>query len=253
MRWLGGIGGPKCGGGWFDPFGTTPATYIEQARQTVLGGAHESMLFCYGALQRDTGPKNVECLRTNIPKLLSVAKEVRSRSIIGIAAYKPASSHPEKEPRVFDFVGMLGLPLVPCHEFPADVPAAFFSVHALKDPEFAAKLNTFVKGGKPALLTDGLADALKDEVKLDAENVHVLPVKQDPKSLLQLDEPALNEIRAPLLRAVKASFRAPNRVGLYLFADGSWVIENFNNGPARVELNGTAMTIGPRAWRYAWK
>src|SRR5947207_6488656 len=36
MRWLGGIGGPKCGGGWFDPFGTTEATYIEQARQTIL-------------------------------------------------------------------------------------------------------------------------------------------------------------------------------------------------------------------------
>ena len=34
---------------------------------------------------------------------------------------------------MFDFVGMLGVPLVPCHEFPADAPAAFFSVHALKD------------------------------------------------------------------------------------------------------------------------
>ena len=50
MRWLGGIGGAKCGGGWFDPYGTTEATYLEQARQTVLGGARESMLFCYGSL-----------------------------------------------------------------------------------------------------------------------------------------------------------------------------------------------------------
>ena len=50
MRWLGGIGGEKCGGGWFDPYGTTEKTYIEQARQTVLAGAKESLLFCYGAL-----------------------------------------------------------------------------------------------------------------------------------------------------------------------------------------------------------
>jgi hypothetical protein len=37
MRWLGGIGGEKCGGGWYDYLGTSPATYIEQARQTILG------------------------------------------------------------------------------------------------------------------------------------------------------------------------------------------------------------------------
>ena len=52
MRWLGGIGGPKCGGGWFDSLGTTERTYIEQARQTVLAGQGESMLFSYGSLQR---------------------------------------------------------------------------------------------------------------------------------------------------------------------------------------------------------
>jgi hypothetical protein len=55
MRWLGGLGGTKCGGGWFDPYGTSPATYLEQARQTVLAGARESMLFCYGSLQSQGG------------------------------------------------------------------------------------------------------------------------------------------------------------------------------------------------------
>ena len=83
MRWLGGIGGPKCGGGWYDPFGTTERTYLEQARQTVLGGARESMLFCYGSLLKDTGPKNIEALRQNIPELLAVAEEVRRRRIVG--------------------------------------------------------------------------------------------------------------------------------------------------------------------------
>ena len=148
MRWLGGIGGPKCGGGWFDPYGTTEKTYIEQARQTVLAGAAESMLFCYGSLLQQTGPANVVALRAEIPKLLSVADEVRKRPVIGIAAYKPANSHPEQEQRIFDFVGMMGLPLVPCHEFPAEASAGFFSVHALKDPQIAEKLST-----KSTLLT----------------------------------------------------------------------------------------------------
>ena len=50
MRWLGGIGGDKTGGGWFDPYGTSPATYVEQARQTVLAGAREMLLFCHASL-----------------------------------------------------------------------------------------------------------------------------------------------------------------------------------------------------------
>ena len=252
MRWLGGIGGAKCGGGWFDWLGTTERTYVEQARQTVLGGARESMLFCYGGLQRDTGPKDIEALRPNIPELLAVAQEVGRRPIIGIAAYKPPGSHPEGEARVFDFVGMLGLPLAPCHEFPADAPAAFFSVHALKDADLAAKLSAFIAAGKPVLITDGLAKGLAGHVDLAKPNVQVLSVKGQPKSLLQLPENDLNALRAPLLGALKASLRAPNQVALYLFRDGSWVIENFNDEPAPVELNGKRLTVEARGWVHQW-
>ena len=161
MRWLGGIGGEKCGGGWFDPYGTTEKTYVEQARQTVLAGAKESLLFCYGSLLKDTGPANVQALRPCIPELLQVAEEVSQRQVVGVAAYKPPNSHPEKEPRVFDFVGMMGVPLVPCHEFPKDAKAAFFSVHALKDPNLSEKLSNLIARGVPILVTDGLAQRLE--------------------------------------------------------------------------------------------
>ena len=98
MRWLADIGGDKCGGGWYDPYGTTPATYVEQARQTVLAGARESMLFCYGSLLEDTGPANVDALRREIPELFRVAAEVRRRQAVGVAACKPPNSHPEEKP-----------------------------------------------------------------------------------------------------------------------------------------------------------
>lgn len=253
MRWLGGIGGPKCGGGWCDPYGTTEKTYVEQARQTVLGGARESLLFCYGSLLQNTGPKNVEALRANVPELLAVAEQVRRRRIVGVAAYKPPSSHPDGERRVFDFVGMLGLPLVPCHEFPADAKAAFFSAHALKDPKLAEQLTAFITSGKPVLVTDGLAARLAGVVKLDATNVHVLPVKGEPKSLLKLTEAQLAAVREPMLRPLGRRFEAPGRVALYLFGDGSWVVENFNDEPVAVKLDGKGRRIGPRAWVYHWE
>jgi hypothetical protein len=253
MRWLGGIGGKKCGGGWFDPLGTTAETYLEQARQTVLGGAHESMLFCYGSLLNGTGPQDVEKFRANLPELLKTAKEVGTRQIVGLAAYKPANSHPGTESRVFDFVGMLGLPLVPCHEFPTNAPAAFFSIHALKDDEFATKLGDFIHAGKPVLLTDGLAQSLTNRPGLDATNVHILKVNKDPKSLLDLSDAELQTLRAQLLQALNCSFKAPNRVALYLFQDKSYVVENFRDTAAPVELNGQALSVPARGWVYQWK
>jgi len=253
MRWLGGIGGPKCGGGWYDSLGTTERTYLEQARQTVLGGARESMLFSYGSLLEQSGPKDVEILRQNVPELLSVAEQVSRRRIVGVAAYKPANSHPKNEARVFDFVGMIGLPLVPCHLFPTDAPAAFFSVHAMKDAELPAKLSRYIASGKPVLLTDGLASQLAGKVDLAASNVQILPVRGEPKRLLELTQKELDALRRPLLRPSGVSFVAPCRTALYLFGDGSWVIENFNDQEVVVELAGKQHRVAGRGWAMQWK
>ena len=137
-------------------------------------------------LQSSTGPANVEALRANLPELFAVAREVGRRQIVGVAACKPANSHPDKEARVFDFVGMLGLPVVPCHEFPTNARAAFFSVHALKDQGFPDKLAAFVRSGRPVLLTDGLAARLQGRLDLSVTNISILPVAGNPKSLLNL-------------------------------------------------------------------
>jgi hypothetical protein len=259
MRWLGGIGGSKCGGGWYDPYGTTEDTYLEQARQTILGGARESMLFCYGSLLRDTGPKNVEALRSSIPELLEAAGHVSRRQITGIAAYKPANSDAETARGksvsgwLFDFVGMLGLPLVPCHEFPTNADAAFFSTHALKDPTFTEKLAAFVTSGKRVLITDALASKLESKLILGKKNIYVLQVRGNPESLLDIPQAQLDALRAPLLTPFQQSFRAPSRVAFYLFKDGSWVAENFRNEPARVEVNNISHDIPGRRWLSKWK
>lgn len=261
MRWLGGIGGAKCGGGWYDWLGTTEQTYVEQARQTILGGARESLLFCYGGLQGTTGPKNIEALRNHAPELLDVAAQVAKRKPAGLAAYKPANSHPEKEARVFDFVGMMGLPLVPCHEFPSKAPAAFFSIHAMKDPQLPQRLEKYIRSGRHVLLTDGLARQLAAPVDhplisratLEAANVHILKVNGDPKSLLTLGETDLNALREPLLQKLGITFKAPGNVGLYWFKDGSWVVENFNATAITANLNGQVMDVAPRSWKYHWK
>jgi len=235
MRWLGEIGGPKTGGGWFDPYGTTENTYVEQARQTVLGDAKEMLLFCYGSLLRETGPANVKKLRTEIPGLFKLAKLVRNKPIKGILATKPPNSDADGEQYVFDFVGMLGLPLVPSAEIRPDAKAAFFSVHALKDRDFPAKLRKMLDAKKPVLITDGLAKKLKN-VNLKDENLTILKVGGNPHRLLKLTRKELNPIRDKLLAPFGIRLDAPNKVALYLIGDNCLIIENFNDEPINAAL-----------------
>ena len=68
-----------------------------------------------------------------------------------------------------------------------------------------------------------------------------------------MPQEALDRLRQPLLRPFKTRFRAPNQVGLYLFKDGSWVIENFNDQPAEVEVNGQKLVVETRGWQKLWK
>lgn len=235
MRWLGGIGGPKCGGGWFDPYGTHEATYVEQARQTVLADAKEMMLFCYGSLLEGTGPANVEKLRTEIPSLFKLAAIVRNQPLRGIAAPKPAGSDGGNEQYVYDFAGMLGLPLVPAAEICTDAKAAFLPIHAMKDPQWTDKLAALLKAGTPVLVTDGLAARLPSELASD-KNLLTLKVDGKPKSLLSMTREDLKPIRDRLLAPLGLSFDAPNKVALYLIGDDAIAIENFNNEPITATL-----------------
>jgi hypothetical protein len=228
MRWLGKIGGAKTGGGWFDPFGTTEDTYVEQARQTVLADAKEMLLFCYGSLLHETGPANVEKLRKEIPGLFQLAKLVKNKPIKGISAPKPPNSDSYDEQYIFDFVGMLGLPLVPAFEIDTDAKAAFFSVQALKDPLFTGKLKKMLDAKKPILITDGLAKRLSD-IKLDDENLTVLKVGGNPHNLLKLTREELKPIRSKLLAPFGIKFDAPNKVALYLIGENCIIVENFND------------------------
>jgi len=228
MRWLGKIGDAKTGGGWFDPFGTTENTYVEQARQTVLADAKEMLLFCYGSLLRETGPANIEKLRKEIPGLFQLAKLVRNKPIKGILAPKPPNSDAYDEQYIFDFVGMLGLPLVPTYEIDTNAKSAFFPVHALKDPLFAGKLKKMLDAKKPILITDGLAKRLSD-INLDDENLTVLKVGGNPHNLLKLTPEELKPIRTKLLAPFGIKFDAPNKVALYLIGENCIIVENFND------------------------
>ncbi|MFC2123667.1 hypothetical protein ACFLU5_02550 [Bacteroidota bacterium] len=256
MRWLTDIGGDKTGGGWFDALGTTEKTYLEQARQTVLADANEMMLFSYGGLIRETneygqrkgtGIADVEALKVELPDLFKLAKLISDKPIKGIHAVKPANSRPVfgyddstsysglgAESYVYNFVGMLGLPLVPKEKIDMNADAAFFPVHILKDPGFHGKLDKFIADDKPVLITDGLAKQIDNVEQYD--NLLVLDVKGNPRDILRLSREELNPIRDKMLAPFGIKFDAPSMVSLYLMGDDVIVIENFKDEAVAVTL-----------------
>jgi hypothetical protein len=232
-----------------------------------LAGAKESLLFCYGGLNPDagsqlsdsvpyptpTGKADIAALRTNIPELLTVAAEVQKRKPIGIAAYKPINSPANPDMRIFDYLGMIGLPLVPCHEFPTNAPAAFFPMHAYHDPNLVNELNDYIRAGHLAIMTRNLANLLNKAMVLDAPNIQVLTFPERFDYLMFQPQENIDPVRNKLLAPLQVTFHAPDMVSLYLFEPNGWVIENFNPKPVTVDLNGKTMNIPARGWLYEWK
>ena len=265
QRWLTDIGGEKNGGGWFDALGTTSNTYLEQARQTVLADAKEMMLFSYGGLIREentygnrkgTGVANVEAFKIELPGLFELAKLVNGKPIKGILATKPANSTPkiyydsagvkiskEEEAYVYNFLGMLGLPLVPTEQIDMNAAAAFFPIHILKDPTYKEKMGKFLSDGKPVLITDGLAGQIENLDQYD--NLQILNVKGNPRDILRLSRAEVNEMRNKMLKPLGLSFDAPTMVSLYLMGDDLIVIENFKDEPVSVLLE-TEFSLKPK-------
>jgi hypothetical protein len=148
---------------------------------------------------------------------------------------------------------MIGLPLAPCHRFPADAKAAFFTLHAKRDAEFVKRLPALIDRGVPILLTQNVATDLAGRVNLERPNVHILRFDGKARTMLKLPQPELRELRAKMLKPFGVTFDAPAGVALYLFEDGSWTIENFNDAAAPVALNGEAIHLPLRQWLHRWK
>jgi hypothetical protein len=223
------------------------------------------MLFSYGGLIRETnkygnrqgtGIANIEALKVELPGLFELARLVDNKPIKGIQAVKPANSHAViandtsdvssgdvDESYIYNFVGMLGLPLIPTEKIDPTAQAAFFPVHILKDPDFTDKLDTFLSEGKPVLITDGLADQI--DYMNPYENLYILNVNGNPRDVLRLEQEELDEIRNKMLMPFGIKFNAPAMVSLYLMGDDMVIIENFKDEPVSVSVE-TEFPMNPQ-------
>ncbi len=176
-RWIKDIVVNKIGGAWFDHGDCDQNDFIEQAYQSVLAGAKEIILFNY--FDFVNGHKGHHLLRYQFEQLADLAKSVAENPVEGVAAYKPINSDAGGDLYIMDFIGMLGIPLFPVHEYPTDAKVIFLPTQAAADVEILSKVKNSIAKGSTVIFTTGfLANAVWGEKLADIAGVkHPVVVK----------------------------------------------------------------------------
>ena len=188
MGWMNELAGSRLGGAWIMPLQDTHHT-LDSAYQALLGGPRELVLHPYGGLGPDYhwafpgGAGQFPALVRDAGAIRELTRIVRANPVRGLVAARPNRAEPwdfgrASDANVFDYVGQLGIPLRPAHDFPDDAEGFFLSLHTRSFPDFADKI-AFLRGSSlPMLVTDGLAATL-DPAFLDRPNVHLIEASVD--------------------------------------------------------------------------
>jgi hypothetical protein len=153
-RWLAAVAGDKIGGAWFDHGDCREYDFLDQTYMSVLAGAPELVFFNFNNIVQ--GHPDHEKVISEFDRLAELAAFVREHPVIGIPAYKPPNSDPSGDMYIMDFIGMLGIPLIPVHEFPENAPIIFLPAQAASDPNLLYHIEKARARGAHLIVTTSL-------------------------------------------------------------------------------------------------
>lgn len=153
-RWLKSVAGEKVCGAWFDHIECTAPQFVDQAYLSVLAGAPELTLFHLGDIvARHPGSA---LLAERLPDLIQLASALRRFEPRGIFFYKPPGSTAGNNLFLADYLGMLGLPVVPTAAYPDSSRATFLGAHAAADPQIETHARRHLRKGATLIMTPAL-------------------------------------------------------------------------------------------------
>ena len=164
FRWLNSCSQGKVCGAWFDHIDCDEYDFINQAYQTILAGAQEIVLFNYFDLMN--GHKGHHFLRRQFSSLVKLAGMIKQEPAKGIYGYKPPHSDNKNEYYIFDFMGMIGVPLLPTSLYPENADVIFLPSQAAADKKLIERIEHSVSNGKTVVVTPGLLKAKANNEQL---------------------------------------------------------------------------------------
>ncbi|MDZ4708594.1 MAG: hypothetical protein SH818_09375 [Saprospiraceae bacterium] len=163
-RWMASLSGNKMRAAWFDHIDCNEQDFIDQAYQSVLAGAKELILFNY--FNFIEGHPGQHRLRYEFHHLADLAAAVAKQPVDGPAGYKPASSEPGGDMYILDFIGMLGIPLIPYSQYPDKAESVFLPTQAAADTNILEKIKQSIDRGCRVIMTSGFLAIAKDGKQL---------------------------------------------------------------------------------------
>lgn len=157
--WLHSIAGRKVTGAWFDHIECGAEKFVDQAYGSVLAGARELTLFRLGDIME--GHPGDALLAKHLKELGAIAGWIRAKTRDGIPFYKPPGGESEENIYLADYLGILGLPILPVADYPAKAKVVFLPVQAAADTNLLAKMKRHWDRGATVVLTPALLRRLE--------------------------------------------------------------------------------------------
>lgn len=157
FRWISSVVGTKVVGAWFDHIESTGQNVVDQAYQSVLAGARELTYFHLGDLVE--GHPSHPMIEAALPELTELAARVVGRQPSGVAYYKPVASGSDGNMYLMDYLGMLGLPVVPVSAYPTQARVVVLGIQAAADPKLLASVEQHLSTGATVVVTPALLRA----------------------------------------------------------------------------------------------
>ncbi|MCD1258295.1 permease [Paenibacillus athensensis] len=157
LRWMDNLKPGANGGGWFDNLDCTYIDYyLEQAYLTVFGKAKELTLFCYSLLKDHV---YVPPLGFQLDKLDALAGGLGTP--VGALVYEP--HHAKGEDHLYDYLGMLGVPLELTPHFPqaASPGPLLITANATRDEAIIDKMKAYLRAGGQIVMTSGFVERMQ--------------------------------------------------------------------------------------------
>ena len=156
----------RNGGGWIDPGGSADnsSVFMRQADLTLYAKGKELMLFNYEWM-------------IDSPLLSYLGQYLRRTDAVcgklgtpvGVKAYEPYDG--EGEDQLYNYLGMMGIPIDPVRDFDFDAPLMFLAANALYDSDIYEKLEKYVRAGGNAVITAGFFKGVLDKGIKDMTSV----------------------------------------------------------------------------------
>lgn len=205
-RWLADIAGEKIEGAWFDHGDCLEYDFLDQAYTSVLAGAPELVFFNFNNIMQ--GHPDHEKVIAQFDRLADLAAFVHEHPVIGIPAYKSPNSDPGGDMYIMDFIGMLGIPLVPVHKFPENAPVIFLPAQAASDSNLLRHINKARDRGAHLIISTSLLIASPDSdelsrivglsTKIKSQPVRARLLSSSPKSRKVENTNVMIDLESPI-------------------------------------------------------